>query len=86
MDGRHFIPAKAAMPTFSQPPALVAILLQATTTATGIFTQPPAAQAQPKLEQSEPFTNFPNFCHLCTPGDRKPNSYISPNYSEWSDP
>ena len=48
MDWRHFIPAKAMIPTFSQPPALVAIPTQATITATGIFTQPSAVQVQPK--------------------------------------
>ena len=81
------MPAKVVMPTFSQLPALVAIPPQTTTTAICIFMQPPAAQAQPKHEQSKPFTNFPNFSHLCNPVGRKcPNNYISPNHSEWSDP
>ena len=87
MDGKHFVPTKAVMPTFSQPPALVAIPSQATTIATGIFMQPPAAQTQHKLKQSKPVLNFSNFCHLCTPVGRKcPNNYISPDHSEWSDP
>ena len=87
MEGRHFIPTKTVIPTFSLSPALEAITPQATTTAICIFMQPQAAQAQPKPEQSETATNLPTFCHLCTLVCRKyPNNYTSLNHSEWLDP
>ena len=48
------------------------------------FMQPPTAQAQPKIGQSQ---SAPNFYKLCTPVGRKCwNSYILPNHPEWSDP
>ena len=52
MEGRHFTPTKTVVSTFSLSPDLVAITLQVTTAATGIFAQPPAMQLQPDPKQS----------------------------------
>ena len=68
VEGWCFIPTKATLPTFSFSPAIVTMTPHFTTTATGIFVQPPAVQAQPELNQTQSYTttSAPNFCHLCT--------------------
>ena len=85
MNGGCYIPAKAAKPTFMQPPTLVT-MSQAATTGTNIFELPPnnIAQAQSEIGKSQ---RIMNFCSLCTPvGIKCPNNYLSSNHPKWSGP
>ena len=87
VEERHFIPTKTEMPTFSLSPALVAITLQVTTTATGPLQSHQQCRPNSEPEQSETATKLPNFCHLCTPVGRIClNNYTFQNLLEWSDP